>query len=306
MLKRLSIYLKEMFPIGLYIPFAFLNHYVLFFSVQLLLGSKTPIISLYSLIGVATMLGFMLIMRVFDELKDEEVDAVLFPHRPYPRGAVLKRDLVVMAISVFVVVVLLNSYRNYTLPFFLACVFYGFLTYKWFYLRTMIQNNLLLALFTHQPLTLIVNLYVASTAMVQVNNFAWNTQLIHTSIIFFLPVFAWEISRKIKAANTENAYVTYSKILGSRTAAGICWAIVFIFSLSLIWLGIKFDFPTWHIYLQVLPIGYITFIFCRFIFNPTQAHLQLKSTTEIWPAVASLFFLVALVVTKGVVFLIGV
>ena len=306
MLQRLGIYLKEMFPIGVYVPFAFLNHYVLFFAIQLFIGTNTPIISLYSLVGVATMLGFMLIMRVFDELKDEEVDARLFPHRPYPRGAVKKRDLIVMAVAVFGVVVAFNLYRSYTLPFFLWSVFYGFLTYKWFFLRRTIQNNLLLALFSHQPLTLIVNMYVASTAMVQVNQFGWDANILLAMITFFLPVFAWEISRKIKAKNTENDYVTYSKILGPRIAAGSCYVVLFSFSVLLIWLGIQFGFSTWHFWLQLLPLGYIMFIFGRFILTPISAHNQLKTTTELWPAVASLVFLIGIMVSKGIAFQVGV
>jgi 4-hydroxybenzoate polyprenyltransferase len=300
MIKRINIYIKEMFPLKVYVPFAFLNHYVLFFAVQKSIGAPILKLSAYSLIGVCTILGFMLIMRVFDELKDEEVDKKLFAHRPYPRGDVKKEDIVILAIVTFVIVCLLNLLRDYTLPFFLICVFYGFLTYKWFFFKRQISKNLILALVTHQPLTFLVNVYVSTTAMVQAGIIQWNMLVLFCCFVFFLPVLAWEISRKIKAEGTENAYVTYSKLLGPQVAAGLNLAILIGFMSSVIYLGIKFNVSIWHHLTQVLLLGFTIFIFVRFIKKPIDKHLVLKKATEILPAISSVIFLIGIMLAHGV------
>lgn len=288
-----------MFPLKTYIPFAFFNHYVLFFSAQLLLGVQKPILSLYSLIGVATILGFMLIMRIFDELKDEAVDQELFMDRPYPRGAVKKSDLVFLFTLTFFVVVALNCFKTYTLPFFLICVAYGFLTFKWFFLKDLLSTNLFLALLTHQPITLLVNIYVVSTAMVQTNTVHWTTDIIGLAVVFFLPILGWELSRKIKARGEENKYVTYSKLLGYKLATVISMLVNLSYTLCLIYWGTRLDMSVWHIVLQSAAALWMVFVYIRFLRSPYVVNRVLKQTTEIQSTLATVLFLVFLILQSG-------
>lgn len=302
MFKRIQIYIREMFPLKVYVPFAILNHYILFFAVQLFLGVEKPILSVYSLIGVVTIFGFMLIMRVFDELKDEVIDQKLFAQRPYPRGDVKKSDLLFLLFTTFFVVAALNSVKSYTLPFFLVCVGYGFLTYKWFFFKKAISSNLLLALATHQPLTVLINIYVVSTAMVQTNHFEWNGLVIWSAVIFFLPVLAWEISRKIKSHGTENEYVTYSKIFGTRVAGSISMLINLSFSVSLIYLGYKLEMNFWHLIIQLLIAALMLLVYFRFLKNQINENHKLKKTAEVQSSIAILVFLVFLIIQHGLEF----
>lgn len=300
MFKRLQIYIREMFPLKTYIPFAFFNHYVLFFSVQLLLGVQKPILSLYSLIGVATILGFMLIMRIFDELKDEAVDQELFNQRPYPRGAVTKPDLIFLFFMTFFLVVVLNCFKTYTLPFFLICVGYGFLTFKWFFLKDLISTNLFLALLTHQPITLLVNIYVVSTAMVQTNTFHWNAGIIGLAAVFFLPILGWELSRKIKARGEENKYVTYSKLIGYKWATILSMLVNLSYTACLVYWGIRLDMSVWHIVLQAAATLWMVIIYVRFLHSPYVVNRVLKSTTEIQSTLSTVLFLVFMVLQSGI------
>jgi 4-hydroxybenzoate polyprenyltransferase len=302
MFKRIGIYIREMFPLKVYIPFAILNHYILFFAVQLFLGVEKPILSVYSLIGVVTIFGFMLIMRIFDELKDEVIDQKLFAHRPYPRGDVKKSDLLFLLFTTFIVVVALNSVKSYTLPFFLVCVGYGYLTFKWFFFRQAISTNLLLALATHQPLTILINVYVVSTAMVQTNQFAWSGLVIWSAIVFFLPVLAWEISRKIKSHGTENEYVTYSKIFGTRLAGFISLFVNLSFTFSLIYLGYKLRMNSWDLIIQLLIAAWMLLIYVKFLKNQINENHKLKKTAEVQSSIAILVFLVFLIIQHGIEF----
>jgi hypothetical protein len=300
MLKRLGIYIREMFPLKIFLPFAFLNHYILFFSVQLFLGAEKPVLSFYSLIGVATVLGFMLIMRIFDEFKDVTIDKKLFAQRPYPRGAVRKNDLRALLFSVLILVIALNSLRDYTLPFFLISLFYGYLTYKWFFLKNQISNNLILALITHQPISILINIYVASSSMVQVNAVDWNNHIIIAVFVFFLPVLAWELSRKIKAKDTENEYVTYSKILGTRSSSVLTLSVQLCFSIGLIFLGYLLNFSFIHLFLQALVMLLVLIIYLRFIIKPTQKNNILKKTAEAHSALATFVYILFLVLKYSI------
>jgi hypothetical protein len=300
MFKRLQIYIREMFPLKTYLPFAFFNHYVLFFSVQLLLGVGKPILSFYSLIGVATILGFMLIMRIFDELKDEAVDQELFKNRPYPRGAVTKPDLIFLFIMTFFVVVALNCFKTYTLPFFLVCVGYGFLTFKWFFLKDLISSNLFLALLTHQPITLLVNIYVVSTAMVQTNTVHWTSGIFGLAVVFFLPILGWELSRKIKARGEENRYVTYSKLLGYKWATVLSMLVNLSYTACLIYWGIRLDRSVWHIALQCIVALWMVFVYIRFLRSPYVVNRVMKQTTEIQSTLATVLFLVFIILQSGI------
>lgn len=300
MFQRLQIYIREMFPLKTYIPFAFFNHYVLFFSVQLLLGVDKPILSLYSLIGVATILGFMLIMRIFDELKDEAVDQELFSDRPYPRGAVTKKDLIFLFFTTFTLVVALNCFKTYTLPFFLICVGYGFLTFKWFFLRELISTHLFLALLTHQPITLLVNIYVVSTAMVQTSTVHWSSGIIGLAVVFFLPILGWELSRKIKAKGAENKYVTYSKLLGYQGATLLSLLVNLSYTICLIYWGIRLEMSFWHILLQSAATLWMALVYLRFLRRPVVENVRMKSMTEIQSTLATVFFLVFMLLQSGI------
>lgn len=299
MFQRIQIYIREMFPLKTYLPFAFFNHYVLFFSVQLLLGVDKPILSLYSLIGVATILGFMLIMRIFDELKDEAVDQELFKDRPYPRGAVTKPDLIFLFFVTFFLVAALNSFKSYTLPFFLICVGYGFLTFKWFFLKDLISTRLFLALLTHQPLTLLVNVYVVSTAMVQTGTVQWNADIVGLAVVFFLPVLGWELSRKIKARGEENKYVTYSKLIGHQWATLLSLLVNLSYAICLIYWGIRLEMSVIHLLLQAAVAVWMCFVYFRFLLAPYVVNRVLKSTTEIHSTLATVLFLLFMMLESG-------
>ncbi len=302
MFKRLGIYIREMFPLQVYLPFAILNHYILFFTAQVYLVDKTPVLSFYSLIGVATILGFMLIMRIFDEFKDTEVDAVLFASRPFPRGAVLRKDLQLLLFFTLFTVIILNSFRSYTLPFFIASFLYSLLTFKWFFMRQIISKNLMLALVTHQPITWLINVYVASTAMVQSGNFLWTGGIFLLTITFFIPVVGWELSRKIKAKGTENDYITYSKIFGPRLAAIITLLVNLSFSFLIIFISSKLNLSDWNYYLQIGIMGWIASVYMKFVINPTKENNNLKKAAEFHSALAILVYIIFFIIKYGIEF----
>ena len=98
---------------------------------------------------------------------------------------------------------------------FLAILyFYGFLMSKWFFARSKIQPSLILAVITHNPVQMIVNMYIISFTCIKYAIPGISIYTILALFTLYFPALIWEVSRKIKAPKDENDYTTYSKIFG--------------------------------------------------------------------------------------------
>lgn len=220
MLKRLNIYYKEMFPL---IPRLFVG-VVMFFEVYFLLLLNNGIqlnqlsIGIQEIVGSVTIFIFLMILRIADDFKDYETDQRLFPERALPSGRVYKKDLKTIAVIVIIIAVLANLIWMNNLGFFAFLFIYGTLMSVWFFQKSKIQPNLLLALVTHNPVQLVMNAYIISFTCYKYNLplISWTSFLVLLTLYF--PALIWEISRKIRAPKDETDYVTYSRIFGYKKA----------------------------------------------------------------------------------------
>jgi len=297
MLSRLNIYFKEMFPLQLFIPYACITFFGLYFATQAVLGVDSLIMGKPAIIGFITLFSLSLLMRVFDEFKDLEVDKVLFPDRAVARGAVHTSDLKWLGYSLVAVMVILNLSLGWVMLPFIAALGFGFLTFKWFFIKDILSTNLLLALITHQPMGLFINAYVAATAIfaATVSLASIDIWVIAVILAYFFPVTAWETARKIRAPEQETDYVTYSKVLGPRFA---CCLPLFFTSLSgalLILISNKLNLAFWFPWL-ISGILVIYAIVClRFIFTLTAPSNIIRPATELTASLLQLSFLTLLI-----------
>ncbi|ODS23836.1 hypothetical protein AB835_06745 [Candidatus Endobugula sertula] len=267
MYQRLNVYFKEMFPLQRFIPYAAITFLGLYFSTQAVLGVDVFIIGYPTVIGFITLFPLSLLMRIFDEFKDLEVDRVLFPHRAVARGAVHTSDLKWLGICLVILMIILNISLDWVIMFFIAALAFGFLTFKWFFIKDILSHNLLLALVTHQPMGLLVNAYVAAIAMFVTANAlgTFDTWVAAVVFAYFFPVTAWEIARKIRAPEQETEYVTYSKILGPRFACCLPLLFTSLSGILLLLINARLHLALWatlvdwsdftHLYLH-LPAFY--------------------------------------------------
>ncbi|MGC6768132.1 prenyltransferase [Enterococcus sp. LJL51] len=220
MLSRLNTYYKEMFPL---IPRLFVG-VIMFFEIYFLLllnyGVKVEqlAIGMGEIVGSLTIFIFLMILRIADDFKDYETDQRLFPHRALPSGRVYKQDLIKVAVVVIVIAVVSNIIWMNNLPFFAFLFIYGTLMSLWFFQKSKIQPNLLLALVTHNPVQLVMNAYIISFTCYKYDLplVSWTSFLVLLTLYF--PALIWEISRKIRAPKDETEYVTYSRIFGYKKA----------------------------------------------------------------------------------------
>ena len=303
MLKRLNIYFKEMYPI---IPRLFLGLLVfleIYFVVFCNSGMTAADLSLAPM-DIASMIvcgftifSFLLWLRIADDFKDYELDCRLFAHRPLPSGRVTKKDLKIFLCFLIPITLILNAifcWNN-----FIFCIIlytYGSLMAVWFFQKHKIQKSLPMALFTHNPVQAIMNIYVISFVIIQYHLPVFTLTNIFAVFTLYFPALIWEVSRKIRAPKDETEYVTYSKLFGYKKATNfvlIVTLIDIVTNFVLVWNLNKIS-----VVVLALLVSWMTYKFIQFKKDPTKFKLvsavekytYLQETTMILTIIAYLVF----------------
>jgi 4-hydroxybenzoate polyprenyltransferase len=159
-----------------------------------------------------------------DELKDRDLDRALFPERPLPSGRVRASDLTLTLALLSLVYIPLHGPHAGPVVSATIVLGFAFLMFRWFFLPHYLRPRLLPTLATHNPIVglLLLHLtvlFVAESGL-DVLGLRWSG-IAAVVALLWAPAFAWEIARKIRAPAEETAYVTYSRVLGSRRAVGL-------------------------------------------------------------------------------------
>ncbi|MDO4701889.1 MAG: UbiA family prenyltransferase [Erysipelotrichaceae bacterium] len=297
MLKRLHCYFSVMFPI---LPRLFLGLIVfneIYFLVLLNYGITSFHIGLQELIGAYTIFAFYMWLRIADDFKDYELDKRLFKERPLPSGKVKKSDLIFVCSIVLLVSVILNAMYMNNFIFFVVLHIYGYLMSKWFFKKNKIQSSLPLALITHNPVQIFVNIYVISFTCIkyQLHPFSLTTCLVAFTLYF--PSLIWELSRKIRAPQEETEYVTYSKLFGYKkmiilvlilTIVDIVTNIILVWNLNKIMVG-----------LFVLLVSWMTYKFVEYYRNPNRYRIVMKVETYTYIQETMMLLTVVIFLLRG-------
>ena len=186
----------------------------IYFIVLLNNGVTKFNIGIQEVVGAYTVFAFLLWLRIADDLKDYETDKKLFKDRPLPSGRTTKKDVMIIGVIVEFIAVVLNIVFMNNILFFVILYIYGYLMSKWFFQKSKIQPSLPLALITHNPVQMIVNLYIISFTCIKYEITAISLTTVMALFTLYFPALIWEVSRKIKAPKDENDYTTYSKLFG--------------------------------------------------------------------------------------------
>ncbi|MGN1013221.1 MAG: prenyltransferase [Clostridia bacterium] len=218
MIKRLHCYFKEMYPI---IPRLVLGAIIfaeIYFIILLNYGVTEFTIGISEIVGAFTIFSFLLMLRIADDFKDYDLDCRLFPQRPLPSGKVKKKDLKIFVTILIIITAILNLIFMNNIPFFIFLYVYGGLMAVWFFQKAKIQPNLMMALITHNPVQMIMNIYIISFTCIKYSLEPFTYITILTAFTLYFPALIWEVSRKIRAPKDETEYVTYSKLFGYKKA----------------------------------------------------------------------------------------
>ena len=267
-LKRLNIYFKEMYPI---IPRLILGYIValeIYFIVLLNQGVTSFTFGIEEIILGFTVFSFLCWLRIADDFKDYELDCRLFAHRPLPSGRVTKKDLGIFAGILIAFTVILNVLLMRNFVFCLILYTYGSLMAVWFFQKHKIQKSLPMALVTHNPVQMIMNIYIISFVIMKYGLEIFTLHNVMAVFTLYFPALIWEVCRKIRAPKDETEYVTYSKLFGYKKATN------FVFLVT--WLDIITNFIlVWNlskisVLLLLINVLWVSYKFIQFKKNPEQ------------------------------------
>jgi hypothetical protein len=160
---------------------------------------------------------------------------------------------------------------------------YAILMFVRFFFPRTLRRSLLLTLATHNPIVALMLWYVVVLFLVE-HDLAWNKvrwELVLLLIAMYWAVsFAWEIARKIRCREEEDAYVTYSRIFGRTRAtlvAGAAQSLAWGIGLYLcVALSLSWSFAA------ILTAGYAITMWAhgRFILRPSRLTSKLRTFAE--------------------------
>ena len=274
MIKRLHIYFKEMYPI---IPRLLLGYLVfaeIYFIVLLNHGITNFEFGIQELVCGFTIFSFLCWLRIADDFKDYELDCRLFKERPLPSGRVTKKDLKIFVSILISITILLNFLFMNNFLFCVILYTYGSLMAVWFFQKHKIAKSLPLALVTHNPVQLIMNIYIISFVIIKYNLEIVNIYNILAIFTLYFPALIWEVSRKIKAPKDETEYVTYSKLFGYKQSINFVFIVTWIDIITnfiLVWNLNKFA-----VLALLLNVLWISWKFIEYKKDPTKYKIVTK------------------------------
>ena len=278
MLKRLNIYFKEMYPLFTRLLLGFIVFGEIYFILLLNYGITDFSLGIQEIFGGITVFGFLMFLRIADDFKDYESDKRLFPDRAFPSGKVYKKDLnIVVAIDLAVLTILNAVFMNNFL-FYLFLMAYGILMSLWFFQKHKISKSLPLALVTHNPVQMVLNLYIISFCCIKYDLYPFTLTSFLVLMTLYFPALIWEIARKIRAPKDETEYTTYSKLFGHKKST------IFILILTLVDivtnLLLVYRLNMIGFVILIINVAVMTIQFIMFIKNPER--FKLVTRVEIY------------------------
>ena len=289
-LGRTGCYIREMFPPALCVPAGLGQFAAMYFSMQALDLTGPLWITLRSVAGALTTLLFLLLLRVYDDLKDAESDVGYatigdprYADRAIVAGRVRLSDVGALRSNLVALLVAINLPLGFPLPLivFASVLALFWFSYHWFFWPA-IRHNLLLAFATHNaPLSLALSSYAAAVA---IRDFGMTRHFGMLSILMlglWLPISSWEVSRKIRHPNEETEYVTYTKLLGYRA---VLLPVMFacVSALCLIYVAWTINL-SWIFPAVLVAAGSVLVSAClRFLLFPSAANAKLQIYSELF------------------------
>lgn len=293
MIKRLHIYFKEMYPIPSRLILGFIVAMEIYFIVLLNQGVTSFNIGIQEIVLGFTVFSFLCWLRIADDFKDYELDCRLFAHRPLPSGRVTKKDLKTFATILIAFTIILNLIAMPHIHFIFCAILYtyGSLMAVWFFQKHKIQKSLPLALVTHNPVQMIMNIYIISFVLIKYNLSILTLHNVLAVFTLYFPALIWEVSRKIRAPKDETEYVTYSKLFGYKKATDFVFLVTWIDIITnfiLVWNLSKIS-----VILLLIDVIWMSYIFIDFKKDPT--HYKIVDKVEKYTYIQESIMLITVV-----------
>lgn len=264
---RLNAWFKDRFPMVNVISGAL--SYITMVSIGRF-SAGIPVINftLLDILGAMAFVGHLLLLRIFDEHKDFEVDKVNHPDRVLSKGLITLKHLTVIAIPL-PLLSLLWTYLSFTdksiaLVLWLVMLIYSLLMAKEFFIGQWLTKRLVLYSFSHMLVSPLMILWVLVGGM---GYLSFDPLIVLMLVVSFSSGISYELTRKTRGTDEDIALDAYNKQFG---VTG-CVSLITLFNLVSVILGYKIlnmisqnqIIPIVCLFLGYLSTFYPTFNFLR-------------------------------------------
>lgn len=217
-------------------------------------------------------LSFYFKLRLYDEVKDFDLDVIINQHRPLPRGLLHHRDMYIgMILCIFIEILTFSSRGTAPLLAMILAISYSLIMFKEFFMAEKIRPYLTSYALIHTIVTTFLSFAIFSfLTKMSLFEVVKNPSLLFFSLANWLLFNIFEFGRKTFASSEERLNVdTYSSLFG-RTGAVILVAtqalMAHFLSLYIVGTNLKILFPGFAILLLLL-----TFLSIRYIVTDHQS-----------------------------------
>lgn len=242
----------------------------------------TSLNDLVMLIGV---IAFYFKLRLYDEVKDYELDVIINKHRPLPRGLLNHRDMYTgMVVCIAIELIAFSTMGLNSLISISVAILYSLLMYKEFFIRDIIRPYLTTYALTHTIVTVLLSFAIFSfLSQESLLTIVTNTTLVSFAMANWLLFNIFEFGRKTFATTEERENVdTYSSLFG-RTGAVmlvVSQAVIAHF-LGLSLKGVNQAFWLWSSLILLLVLGFLSIRYIMTNSESAAKHYRLFSSVYI-------------------------
>lgn len=234
LLYRFNIYQKERFPI--------LGHGVIITAFTFSAISYSRICRGHSgfistadfLIGVFASFTLFLLVRIFDEFKDQKEDAKYRSYLPVPRGLISLAELKKIGWCIAILQILvIGIFQTKMLFLYSVVLLYLLLMAAEFFVPVWLKKKQILYIISHMMIIPLIDLYSSGLDWLLGSSSGFHIGILWFMVISFTNGLVIEFGRKIKIPEKEEeGVVTYSKMYGTRKSAGI-WLVLLAVTMCL-------------------------------------------------------------------------
>lgn len=213
--RRMNLWLKERFPLMNFISAFFI--YFLAKSISVI-DQQQLNISFLDFWGMLIPACHLFLLRVFDEHKDFETDAIFYPHRVVQRGVFKLKDIRLLgyiAVIIQMVAYIITRVGYISDLAYIGLWVWTLLMTKEFFCKSYLKRNLFLYGFLHLLVTPILLFLLLVITFKEVT---FNLNFALPLLISILTGWLYELSRKTKGQEEETGDLTYSSLWGVKKA----------------------------------------------------------------------------------------
>jgi len=154
------------------------------------------------------------------------------------------------------------------------------LTFKWFFAEKFHREHIFFTMLDHQPLPYVINFFLIHTALASGAEYE-SFQTIHFILLLIvsMPITAWEISRKIRSADMETEYETFSMVIGRKPATIIPMLFLLTVCALHLHVGTLLAFGPVFQYIVYGIAAVVLFFYLRFLIKPTKENNVLTNVS---------------------------